>query len=70
MTTQAETPLEGRVSKLEGAYEQVNERLGALTQSIDGLRTELNSRFNTMLVLLATLWATVTGGFIALFVNG
>ena len=104
MTTQPSTDLEQRVSRLEGAYEQVSERLGDLSQAIAGLRadvhaeignlrtemnqglgslradvhaevgslrtemrTEMNSRFNVLLVLLGTSWATMVGGFIALF---
>lgn len=81
MTTQPSTDLEQRVSRLEGAYEQVTERLGDLSQAIAGLRadmhaeigslrTETNARFNTLLLMIAGLWATMIGGFIALFVNG
>ena len=77
MTTQTQTP-EERLSKLEGAYEQVNERLGELTQAvrqveanlraevkdeIRGVRTEIR----TMLLLIGALWASMVGGFIALF---
>ena len=40
MTTQ-ETQDTDRLSKLEGAYEQVNERLRDLTQGQDGLREEI-----------------------------
>ena len=40
MTTQTQTP-EERLSKLEGAYEQVNERLRDLTQGQDALREEI-----------------------------
>ena len=40
MTTQAQTP-EERLSKLEGAYEQANERL-------NDLRTDMNERFNEL----------------------
>ena len=47
MTTQAQTP-EERLSKLEGAYEQVNERLGDLTQGQAALRAETNERFNEL----------------------
>ncbi len=89
MTTRPSIDLEQRVSRLEGAYEQVNERLGDLSQAIVGLRAdmhteigslrsemneghaslraEMNSRFNILLVLVGTLWATTVGGFIALF---
>ncbi len=76
MTTQ--TPaIEERVSRLEGAYEQVNERLGDLTQALATFRSEMNerlseinSRFNTMLVLLGALWATTLGGIIAILARG
>ena len=77
MTTQTQTP-EERLSKLEGAYEQANERLGDLTQNVASLRvemreenaalrSEMNSRFNIMLVLTGGVWATMAGGFTALF---
>ena len=36
---------EQRISKLEGAYEQVDKRLDDLNQSVNGLRNEMNSRF-------------------------
>ena len=46
---------EQRISRLEGAYEQVDKRLDDLTQSITGLRgemgglrDEMNSRFTEM----------------------
>ena len=78
MTTQPADTLEQRVSRLEGAYEQVNERMGDLTQRLESLRAEtnqgfasiradLNSRFNILLVLIGALWATTVAGFIALF---
>ena len=41
-----------------------------MNQGFAALRTEMNSRFNTLLVLLGGLWATMIGGFIALFANG
>ena len=47
MTTQAQ-PTEERLSKLEGVYEQVNERLRDLTQGQDSLRAETNERFNDL----------------------
>lgn len=78
MTTRPANVMDQRVSRLEGAYEQVNERLSDLSQAIVGLRAdlhneirslraEMNSRFNILLVLIGTLWATTVGGFIALF---
>lgn len=77
MTTQ--TPAtEERLSRLEGAYEQVNERLGDLRADMNerlnelaggqaALRSEVNSLRNTMLLLIGGVWATTVGGFIALF---
>ena len=95
MTTQTPAP-EERISRLEGAYEQVNERLGDLTQGqtslreeirqvdanlregirqvdanlraeVGALRLDMNARFNILLVLIGGVWATMAGGFIALF---
>ncbi len=77
MTTQTPTT-EERLSRLEGAYEQVNERLADLRADMNerlselaggqaALRSEMNSRFNTLLVLLGGVWATTVGGFIAIF---
>ena len=66
MTTQ--TPAtEERLSRLEGAYEQVNERLGELAQGQAALREEMNSLRNIMLLLIGGVWATTVGGFIAIF---
>ena len=104
MTTQTQTT-EERLSKLEGVYEQVNERLRDLTQADANLRADMNQRFNelargqealgeeirqveaniraevkdeirgvrteirTVLLLLGALWASMVGGFIALFLS-
>lgn len=68
MTTQMPA-IEERVSRLEGAYEQVNERLGDLTQAIASLRAEMNSRFNTVYAFLATLVAANLGTLIAILVK-
>ena len=69
MTTQMPA-IEERASRLEGAYEQVNERLGDLTQAIASLRSEMNSRFNTVYAFLATLVAANLGTLIAILVKG
>ncbi len=77
MTTQTPTT-EERLSRLEGAYEQVNERLGDLRTDVSSLRSEMNERLNdlarrqdnfrnTMLLLVGGVWATMIGGFIAIF---
>ena len=77
MTTQ--TPAtEERLSRLEGAYEQTNERLVDLRSDMNerlnelargqaALREEMNSFRNTMLLLIGGMWATMIGGFIAIF---
>ena len=39
---------EQRISRLEGAYEQVDKRLDDLNQSITGLRAEMGGRFTEM----------------------
>ena len=81
-----------RVSRLEGAYEQVDRRLEDMHQSINGLRAEMdglraemhqsinglrtemnsrfeevNSRFNTLIVLIAASWVTLIGVMIGLY---
>ena len=37
-----------RMSKLEGAYEQVNERLGEMNSRINEVRTDMDARFSEM----------------------
>ncbi len=73
MTTQTPST-EERLSRLEGAYEQVNERLGDMNERLnelargqDALREDINSFRNTMLVLIGGAWVTTVGGLIALF---
>ena len=71
------TTMPERVSKLEGAYEQVDQRLGELTSSVESLRTEMNSRldtmdskfeskFNTLIVVMATSGVAIVGTLIAI----
>ena len=66
-----------RLSRLEGAYDQVDQRLTSVERSIDALltevkseitalRAELNSRFNNMYALMGLMWATVLAGVITL----
>ena len=59
--------IERRVSRLEGAYEQLDARLGDMQRSIDSLRSEINSRFNTMYILLGASWVTMIGAMIGLY---
>ena len=59
--------LEERISRLEGAYEQVDRRLDDLNQSINALRTEVNGRLNNIYVLIGASWVTVVGAVIGLY---
>ena len=65
MTTQAQPAAEERLSKLEGAYEQVNERLNNLTQAINSLRSETNTRFNNMYIIMGGSWVSLMAAIIA-----
>ena len=70
-----------RISRLEGAYEQVDRRLDDMHRSIEGLRAEMNSRFeevnsrfaevnsrfNTLIMLLVASWVTLIGVMIGLY---
>ena len=47
--------LEERVSRLEGAFEQMNERLGSIESSIGGLRQEIAGVRQDMNVSVAGL---------------
>ncbi len=69
MTTRATPDITERVSKLEGAYEQVNERLRDLAESVQDIRSELGSLKTTIIVIGAGVWASTVGGFIALLVT-
>ena len=76
MTTQAAPNITERVSRIEGAYEQVNERLRDIVESIQdiradvgGLRTELSNLKTTIIVIGGAMWASTVGGFIALLVT-
>ena len=67
------TTMEERVSRLEGAYEQVDRRLGDLTEAttrldvkIDTLRSEVNAKFNTLIIVMATGAVGVTGALITI----
>ena len=76
---------EDRTSRLEGAYEQVDRRLGDMLHAISTLRedttnaisalredtnsrfNELNSRINTLYVLLLASWVTNMAAIIGLY---
>ena len=52
---------ESRISRLEGAYEQIDERLGDLNDSV-------NSRLNTMTIAMVTVAVALVGLHVAQFV--
>ena len=71
------TTMEERVSRLEGAYEQVDRRLGDLTVAVEGLRVEvdalrselsarLDSKFNALIAVMATMGVAVASGIVFL----
>ena len=74
------TTLQDRVSKLEGAYEQVDRRLGDLTESVNGLRADvravdskfealdakIDSKINTLIIVMATVGIAVAGAIVTL----
>jgi tetrahydromethanopterin S-methyltransferase subunit G len=59
--------VEQRVSRLEGAYEQVDRRLDGIERTLEALRSETNSRFNTLYIIMAALWVSVVGLLIGLY---
>ena len=72
MTTQAQPTAEERLSRLEGGYEQVNERLNDLTQAINSLRSEIsgfraevNARFNNLYIIMGGSWVSLMAAVIA-----
>ncbi|MDE2934744.1 MAG: hypothetical protein OXS47_12880 [Chloroflexota bacterium] len=65
---------EERISRLEGAYEQVDQRLGDLTQAVSSLREELRGEIGSlrqdMTGQLGDLRSEMNGRFNALLVIG
>jgi hypothetical protein len=58
--------MESRIARLEGAYEQIADRLNAVERSLEALRAEMNARFSQvdqkfmwMIGLQFTTWITV-----------
>lgn len=74
------TPVEERVSRLEGAYEQVDRRLDDMNQRLDDMNQRLNDmnqrindlsqRGNTTIVLLMGSWVTTMAAIVGLYVRG
>ena len=72
---------EERLSRLEGAYEQADGRLGDISRSIEAMRTEtnqsieslrreMNSRINNLYILIGGSWVTLVIMLIGLYFRG
>ncbi len=59
MTTQPITPGDQRISRLEGAYEQVNERLNDLAQGQASIRAEMTEGFASIRAEMAQSQAAI-----------
>ena len=66
-----------RLSRLEGAYEQVDRRLDDMNRALDSLRldmssfrNEMNSRVNNLYVLFFGGWVTIMVAIIGLYLKG
>ena len=66
-----------RISRLEGAYEQVDRRLDDMSRALDSLReeigtlrNEMNSRINNIYVLIFGSWVTIMVAIIGLYLKG
>ena len=65
---------EQRISRLEGAYEQVdarladiNNRLDSMSNRMDAMEAKFDARFNTQLMLTVGSWVTIMAAIIAVF---
>ena len=58
--------MEERVSRLEGAYEQVDQRLRDLTEAVRRLDAKFDSKFNTLIVVMATVGVAMVGAIFTL----
>ncbi len=51
--------MEGRMSRLEGAYEQMSARMDSIDARLQALDVKIDSKFNLLVVLIATSWVTI-----------
>jgi chromosome segregation ATPase len=59
---------EQRISRLEGAYEQVDARLSDTNQRIDSLSSRVNAlQANTLTILTVGGWVALMAAIVALF---
>ena len=64
------TTLEERISNLEGSFGQLDKRVGDLTESVNQLRADMNSKFNTLIIVMATGGVAVAGAIVTLAFRG
>ena len=60
------TTIPERVSKLEGAYEQVDQRLADLSVHLNAMDSKFESKFNTLIIVMATAGVAIVGTLIAI----
>jgi chaperonin cofactor prefoldin len=72
----AAEPLEVRMARLEGAYEQINKRLEAieaeiqeLRSSLENLRRDLTAQMASQFRLVVGLWATTILAVLGLYLR-
>ena len=64
------TTLEERIGNLEGSFGQLDKRVGDLTDSVNQLRADMNSKFNTLIIVMATGGVAVAGAIVTLAFRG
>ena len=73
----AQTGLEERMAKIEGAFQQIDQRLGRLETEIQVLRQEIQQELNSVrediralyhmaLSVLIPMWVTIIGAIIGI----
>ena len=68
MTTQASPIDNERLARLEGGFEQLAVRLGSIERRLDNLERSVDSLRTLMFTGFGLMWATMVGGFTAVFV--
>ena len=66
MATQRHSSME-RVSRIEGAYEQVDERLGELTAAVKDLRSEMHREIRMLYLFIGGSWVTLMATMLGLY---
>ena len=55
-----------RVSRLEGAYEQVDQRFRDLAEAVGSFRQKMNTKFNTLIVIMSTAGVAIARAILTL----